>query len=62
MKFTNISANDEIKIITKDKFKIHDGHPTFEKEFTDPVKATDFAAELIKHNYRDGWKLPDMPV
>jgi len=21
-----------------------------------------FAEELIKHNYREGWKLPDMPM
>ncbi len=26
-----------------------------------PVNAQQFAQELIKHNYRDGWKLPDMP-
>jgi hypothetical protein len=28
---------------------------------TDPVNALAFAEELIKHDYRDGWKLPDMP-
>ena len=28
---------------------------------TDPVNAKAFAEELIKHNYREGWKLPDMP-
>lgn len=61
MKFTNINENEEIKIISKDDFKIHDGHPTFNKEWTDPVNANAFAEELIKHNYRDGWKLPDMP-
>ncbi len=61
MKFTNINDNEEIKIITKDNFKIHDGHPTFNKEWTKPVSAKSFAKELIKHDYRDGWKLPDMP-
>jgi len=29
---------------------------------TDNVSAVDFADELIKHKYRDGWSLPDMPV
>ncbi len=61
MQFTNISDNEEIKIIKKDNFKIKDGHPTFHKEWTKPVSAKGFANELIKHNYRDGWKLPDMP-
>ena len=61
MKFTNINDNEEIKIITKDNFEIHDGHPTFNKEWTKPVSANSFAKELIKHDYRDGWKLPDMP-
>ena len=61
MKFTNIGDNEEIKIIKKDDFKIVDGDPKFNKIWTDPVSAKEFAAELIKHNYREGWKLPDMP-
>ena len=32
-----------------------------DKTWTDPVNAKAFAEELIKHNYREGWKLPDMP-
>jgi len=62
MKFTNIGANETIRIIKKDNFKIHDGHPTFARDMTDPINANAFAEELIKHNYRNGWKLPDMPV
>ncbi|HAB41527.1 MAG TPA: oxidoreductase [Porphyromonadaceae bacterium] len=62
MCFTNIGDNEEIKTVIKDGFKIHNGHPTFDKTWTDPVNAREFAAELIKHNYRDGWKLPDMPA
>lgn len=61
MKFTNIDSNEEIKIITEDKFSIHDGHPTFKKEYTDPINATQFAADLIKHKYENGFSLPDMP-
>jgi hypothetical protein len=62
MKFTNITPDEKIRIVIEDGFKIHDGHPTFNKTYTDPVPATEFAAELIKHTYRDGWKLPEMPA
>lgn len=62
MKFTNIGDSETIKTVIKDGFKIHDGHPTFDKTWTDPVSAKDFAAELVKHTYREGWTLPDMPA
>ena len=62
MKFTNITADEKIKIVIEDGFKIHDGHPTFNKTYTDRMPATDFAAELIKHTYRKPWSLPDMPA
>lgn len=61
MKFTNINPTEEIKILIKDDFKIVDGDPKFNKIWTDPINAQAFAAELIKHNYREGWKLPEMP-
>lgn len=61
MQFTNIGADETIRTVIKDGFKIHDGHPTFNKDWTDPMNAQAFAAELIKHTYRDGWSLPDMP-
>ncbi len=61
MKFTNINDSETIKIIKEDNFSIHDGHPTFERVYTDPINANAFASELIKHKYRDGWDLPEMP-
>jgi predicted dehydrogenase len=61
MQFTNI-GDAKIKTVVKDGFTIHDGHPTFNKDWTEPVAASEFAAELIKHKYRSGWKLPDMPA
>ena len=61
MCFTNISDTETLRTCVKDGFKIHDGHPTFDKTWTDPVNAKQFAAELVKHNYREGWRLPDMP-
>ncbi len=62
MKFTNISPSEKIKTVVKDGFEINDGHPTFKKDWTDPMAATDFAAELIRHTYRKPWTLPNMPV
>ncbi|MDH6534143.1 twin-arginine translocation signal domain-containing protein [Parabacteroides sp. 52] len=61
MRFTNIGDNEELQIVIKDGFKIKEGHPTFDKDKTDPINANAFAAEMIKHNYRAGWKLVDMP-
>ncbi|MDR2967998.1 MAG: Gfo/Idh/MocA family oxidoreductase [Tannerellaceae bacterium] len=61
MKFTNIGSNEEIKIVIKDGFTIKDGHPSFNKDMTDPINAAAFAEELIKHNYRAGWNLAAMP-
>lgn len=61
MRFTNIPADATIRTVIKDGFKITDGHPTFDKSWTDPVNAQAYAQELIKHTYRDGWSLPAMP-
>lgn len=61
MQFTNISDTDKISIQISDNFKVVDGDPKFDKQYTDPVSAKEFAAGLIQHNYREGWKLVDMP-
>lgn len=61
MEFTNIPANATVQSVVEDGFQIKDGHPTFDKKWTDAVNAREFAQELIKHNYRSGWSLPAMP-
>ncbi len=61
MRFTNIPADAVVRSVIKDGFTITDGHPTFDKTLTDPVDANEFAQELIKHTYREGYSLPDMP-
>jgi hypothetical protein len=61
MRFTNIPADASIKTVIKDGFEIHDGHPTFDKTYTEPQNAVAFANEMIKHTYRKGWELPAMP-
>ena len=61
MRFTNIPTGATIKTVIEDGFNITDGHPTFNKTWTDPMDANAFAESLIKHNYRAGWNLPGMP-
>lgn len=61
MQFTNIAENDSIKIIEKDGFHIKDGHPSFDKKMFGPINAKQFAQELIKHDYKNGFSLPAMP-
>ncbi len=61
MRFTNIPKNAMVQSVIKDGFTIKDGHPTFNKTWTDPEDANAFAAELIKHTYREGYTLPEMP-
>jgi predicted dehydrogenase len=62
MEFTNLGDDETIRTVVKDGFEIKDGHPTFAKTWTDPIPAKEFAAELIKHTYREPWKLPEMPA
>lgn len=61
MKFTNIPAGAKIKTCIEDGFTIEEGHPTFNKTWTDPVDANEYACSLIKKKYRNGWTLPEMP-
>ncbi|HBT86758.1 MAG TPA: oxidoreductase, partial [Porphyromonadaceae bacterium] len=61
MRFTNIPSDATVRTIIEDGFKITDGHPTFAKTWTEPVNAVEYANEMIKHTYHNGWKLPDMP-
>lgn len=62
MEFSNIGENETLKICIADNFSITDGHPNLDKQWTDPpINAKKFAAEMIKHTYRQGWSLPDMP-
>jgi predicted dehydrogenase len=57
MQFTNIGENEQLRIVTSDKFAVIDGHPHFDTQYTDPINARAFAGELIKHTYRKGWTM-----
>ena len=56
MQIANISDDDEIRVVTSDKFDVINGHPHFDTKYA-TIKAKPAAEEYIKHNYRDGWKL-----
>lgn len=57
MRFTNIGDNDEIRVVTSDKFEVIDGHPNFDTKFA-TMNAKDAAKEYISRTYREGWSLP----
>lgn len=61
MRFSNISSSDVLKIVTSDDFKVIDGHPYFDTKYAE-FNALEAANEYIKHTYREGWSLPEMPV
>ena len=57
MRFTNISSNDSLRVVSSDDFKVINGHPHFDTKYVS-LPALETVDEYIKHNYRDGWKLP----
>ncbi len=62
MKFTNIPAGSKLRAIVEDKFHINNGHPTFDRVYSDPVDANEYAARLIKPVYENGFTLPELPT
>ena len=60
MRITNISPTEELKIVTADEFKVIDGHPHFNTQYA-KFNAAEAATAYIRHTYRSGWTLPDMP-
>jgi predicted dehydrogenase len=61
MQFTNIGDNEEMKLVISEGFTVKNGHPSSNAKMSDPVNAKEFASGLIKHHYRTGWSLPEMP-
>lgn len=59
MKFTNISDNDKISVITSNKFTVVDGDPKFDTKYASS-NARKASEEYIKHTYREGWSLPKL--
>ncbi len=61
MEFTNIGAEDKVRLTISDNFTIVDGDPKFNRPNLS-LNAREFASEMIKHTYRSGWSLPEMPA
>ena len=61
MTFTNIGPDDNVRLTISDNFKIVDGDPKFNRPNI-KINAQEFAQQMIKHTYRDGFTLPDMPA
>lgn len=59
MRFTNIGADEELNL-KQTEMKVIDGDPKM-TTIDHKVNALAYASELIKHTYRDGWTLPEMP-
>jgi predicted dehydrogenase len=56
MKITNLTENDEVRIVKTDDFYVEKGNPRFKTDY-ETTKAKPFAEEMIKHEYRPGWNL-----
>jgi hypothetical protein len=57
MEFTNINETDELKVVTRDEFKVINGHPNFNTQYA-TFNAKQTAQEYVEHTYREGWSLP----
>jgi predicted dehydrogenase len=60
MEFKNIAPGEELKIVASSDFKIIDGRPRFNTQYAS-FNALEASGEYIRHTYRDGWNLPEMP-
>jgi len=58
MKFTNITSSDELSVVKSDNFSVIEGHPHFDTRYV-TLNAEETVKEYIKHNYREGWNLPE---
>ncbi len=54
MKFKNIAAEEKLTLIQSHLYQKVNKRPQFKTQ-RDDVNALEFASELIKHKYRDGW-------
>lgn len=55
MRIANIGFDDQLRVLTRDRFEIVSGDPRFNKDFT-TLSAVQMAEEWIRHNYREGWE------
>jgi len=60
MMISNISTNEILNVITRNDLIVKEGHPTFNRKYAE-LNAIETVSEYIKHTYREGWELPDIP-
>jgi len=58
MRFNNISGSDQLRVVKSDAFKVIEGHPHFDTKYV-TLPALETVEEYIRHNYREGWNLPE---
>jgi hypothetical protein len=62
MRFTNIGDDDTLRMVKEDNLVYRENdRPRSQKTWTEWFNAGEFAARLIKPEYRAGWSLPGMP-
>ena len=54
MKITNIGENEDIRVVSTDKFEVIDGHPHFDTKY-ETINARSAAESYVKREYRKGW-------
>ena len=54
MKITNIGDQEEIRVVSSDKFEVIDGNPRFDTKYS-TINAKQAAEEYVKTPYRAGW-------
>jgi hypothetical protein len=54
MKITNIADDEEIRVVSSDKFTVVDGDPRFDTQYA-TINAKQAMEEYIKRPYRKGW-------
>ena len=60
MQFTNIGADETMQVTKHNGFAMVNGLPQWETERVE-LNALESVQEYIKHSYREGWDLPQMP-
>ncbi len=55
MQFTNIGYDDQVKVLTRNRFEMDHGDPKFDRNYAS-FPAAQMAEEMIRHTYRDGWE------
>jgi hypothetical protein len=62
MRFTNIGNNETLRMMIDEHQVEQGGRLNTKRSWTEEINAKQFAENLIKKEYREGWSLPPMPA